>query len=513
MLEEATGYFTYRSFINEPKGSPNDILFGAGEMFLSPADDGTITGTLSFPAEPGTEQKAFMDLEGRVSSWEPLSLHFVGTGREGSAIADYEYEYDCRVAYEWDEPVNPPQVLSLVGTVRRNKDHGSAKAGVTASFIAVKREFVEPRQVVGAALIPEAVTMLASRAHRLRHTVWHTLRSMWFNPNMTDADRSKIRDLGWYLDDPPFRAIGGLDLSNGAGEDFLYMHRRMIKMLHKVYEDAQATPPTSWSAPPASSPQFVYKEETAPAAPTLKIYTYDAENSGEMVPPPTEKWLDQVGPGSRSFLKFNKKPRGLSIMQLMASRLRNPLLLSQMTLGAYGNYVEFTVHNWMHMRWATLSRNPETGEPEVRDSFDLDSKWDHPEYDYLGDFHSSHVNPLFWRLHGWVDDCIDAWFSAQEAIRPGVVKRKEVRGIDWFEKGDWVVKDDPFDWPGAGGHGDHGGDGHHDEEKEVKTLENVMALLKEVAEREAPEALAISPEMVPLPTLVKAMMNIELDAF
>ncbi len=506
MIEEATGYFTYRSFINDPEGSPNDILFGAGEMFLLPTDDGTVTGTLSFPAAPGTEQKAFMDLEGSVTSWEPLGLHFVGKGREGSAIANFEYEYDCRVAHEWDS-ADPPQVLSLVGTVRRNKDHGSAKAGVTASFIAVKREFVEPRKVAGATLIPEAVNMLASRVHRLRHTVWHTLRGMW--PSMTDADRTKVGDLGWYLDDPPFRSTGGLDLSNGAGEDFLYMHRRMIKMLHKVYEDAGATPPASWPAPPVSSPQFSYREETDPADPTRKIYVYDPENSSEMVPPPTKRWLAQHG--QSSFLEFNKKPRGLSIMRLMASRLRSPLVLGQMTLGAYGNYVEFTVHNWMHMRWATLSRNPETGEPGARDSFDLDPKWDHPENDYLGDFHSSHVNPLFWRLHGWVDDCIEAWFAAQETIRPGVVKRKEVRGIDWFEKGDWVVKDDPFDWPGAGGHGGHGGYDHHDEEKEVKTLEKVMAILQEVAAREAPEAIALTSEAGTLPTLVKAMMGIDID--
>ncbi|MGH3873859.1 MAG: hypothetical protein ACRDSR_20540 [Pseudonocardiaceae bacterium] len=49
----------------------------------------------------------------------------------------------------------------------RAEDHRSgatiAKAGATASFVAVKRDFVEPREVPGLALLPDAVTMLASR--------------------------------------------------------------------------------------------------------------------------------------------------------------------------------------------------------------------------------------------------------------------------------------------------------------------------------------------------------------
>ena len=55
------------------------------------------------------------------------------------------------------------------------------------------------------------------------------------------------------------------------------------------------------------------------------------------------------------------------------------------------------------------------GEPANRGDFDFDEKWDDPKYDYLGDFHSSHVNPMFWRLHGWVNDRIEDWYNAHEA--------------------------------------------------------------------------------------------------
>jgi hypothetical protein len=90
----------------------------------------------------------------------------------------------------------------------------------------------------------------------------------------------------------------------------------------------------------------------------------------------------------------------------------------------------------MYMRWATaLPRDPESGEPAVRVEYDIDPKWDAAEYDYLGDFHSSHVNPILWKLHGWIDDCIGVWQAAQDAAHPGQVKQQEVRGIPWYVPG------------------------------------------------------------------------------
>lgn len=482
-IDDGKGYFTYRSFRDDPSGQPNDILFGEGELFLQFEDDGAVTGTLSFPVTPGADTKAFMDLEGRVTSIEPLSLHFLGTGRAGTAIADFVYEYDCRMAAEWDT-ATPPQRMALVGTVRRNQDHGSAKAGVTASFISVKRNFVEPRDIDGVKLIPAAIAMLSDRVHRLRHTAWHTLRSDWHSSKMTDADRAELKKLGWGLNDPPFKPVGGLDLTNGAGEDFLYMHRRMIAMLHEVYRATNASPPAPWKQlPPANAPQFAYKAVLAPNGGTQ--YVLDPASSGFMVPPPTEAFMAQVGSGA--FFRFNKTTRGLTnLMANMATNLTNERVVGQLTLGAYGNLLEFTVHNWMHMRWASLSRDPATGEPAVRDDYDIDTRWDDPSHDYLGDFHSSHVNPIFWKLHGWIDDRIEAWFTTHERLRPGAVKRKSVRGIEWFEPGPWVSKADPFDWPGAG-HQHH----HPDPALELETLKAVMAKLKQVNDR--PSAAASFP--------------------
>lgn len=86
-IDEVVGY-TYRSFRNQPVGAPNDILWGDGELFLLISDEGTVTGTLAFPADAGAQPKDFMDLSGSVTSWDQLSLRFVGKGRPSTSIAE-----------------------------------------------------------------------------------------------------------------------------------------------------------------------------------------------------------------------------------------------------------------------------------------------------------------------------------------------------------------------------------------------------------------------------------------
>lgn len=79
------------------------------------------------------------------------------------------------------------------------------------------------------------------------------------------------------------------------------------------------------------------------------------------------------------------------------------------------------------MRWAA---EPQQSRPSVDPTRpdSIDPKWDDPSYNYLGDTYSSHVNPIFWKLHGWVDDRIEDWKNAN-----GIVGQ-----IQW--KGTWVGK-------------------------------------------------------------------------
>jgi hypothetical protein len=443
--------------------------------------DGTVTGTISVPASPGAPEKKFMDLEGTVKNWSfPLTFEFTAQGRPNTEIADFLYEYSCSIARLWEKGID--QRLCLTGTSLQVQDHGSggqhAKAGATASFVAVKRDFIEPKDIAGVAIIPSALSMLASRSHRLKHTVWHTIRGVWNETWMDDGSKTKIRELGWGLDRPPFTKEGNLDLSNGAGEDFLFMHRKMISMVRDEYSSQKVPYIESWKTlPRPNTQQFAYSEEQDPANQVKKMYRLNILESGFMIPP-----AEPADDDSIKYLKSSVYFR--SVMGQLEGQFKRQRHLAGLSLGALGNLLEFTIHNQMHMRWSSISRDPASGKPAMRGDFDFDPKWDDSKYDYLGDFHSSHVNPLFWRLHGWVDDRIEDWFNAHEAAQKGEIERYEYQGISWFKPGKWVQVEKPFYWPEH--HHDHPSD-----HEEIDTMLKVMEIIS-IAWENRPREMATS---------------------
>ncbi|MGF7212771.1 hypothetical protein GGE65_007406 [Skermanella aerolata] len=455
-------------------------------MFIQ--NDGIVSGTLSFPAEPGLEEKSLMDLSGQVTSWTPMRLRFTGRGRPNTEIFDYVYDYEGEVAPAMPGAID--QRLAILGSVVRSQDHGSgdqvAKAGVAASFVAVKRPFAEPRDVSGAQLAGPALDMLAGRVHRLHHTVWHTVRGSWWDP-LSPEDRAAVAKLNWPLDRPPFTEQGALDLENGAGEDFLFMHRRMIAMVRDAYRDTRFDAPRGWTTlPPADAAQFAYVEKPDPERPGESIHTYDPAASGFMVPPATAEYLSAFPEDQRPGLAFLKTPQFFRMVMRPHERMfRSPRYLASLSLGALGNLLEFTIHNQMHMRWASAPRDPATGAVGGRPDFDLAAKWNDPRNDYLGDFYSSHVNPIFWKLHGWIDDRIEDWFRAHEAARPGAVGRRTHKGVDWFEKGEWVATDKPFDQPDWWDQGHEDGHGHHHggDDQKVEEMLAVLDVIRRAVER------------------------------
>jgi len=144
-------------------------------------------------------------------------------------------------------------------------------------------------------------------------------------------------------------------------------------MLREVYAGNGDEPPAAWATIPSGlGPQIAYRPETDPMTGQIE-FVLDPENSGLMVPPATPDFMRLTG--RSDFLFFNKTARGFrSNLAQLAARLRRPEFAGALPLGAYGNLIEFTVHNWMHMRWASTPRDPETGAPSVRDPFDLSPK-------------------------------------------------------------------------------------------------------------------------------------------
>lgn len=474
--QELTGYYTLRSFLNDP--SPvddfNKVKFVEAEIFLIVQADGTVIGTFSIPPNHAALEKKFMNIDGNVKNLSsPLALEFTAKGRPNTATADLLHEYSCSVTRTWEKGIG--QRLCLTGTVLSLSENGSkgkyAKPGATASFVAVKRDFIEPKDIPGVAIIPSALSMLASRSHRLKHAVWHTIRGIWNEPWIDEGSKTKIRQLGWGLDRPPFTREGALDLSNGAGEDFLFMHRKMISMVRHEYTSQKVPYIESWKTlPRPNAQQFSYSEQQDPADPSRKIYRLNIMDSGYMVPPAQPTDLDS--------LKFLKSPDYFRlVMGQLEGQFTRQRHLSGLSLGALGNLLEFTIHNQMHMRWSGISRDPKSSEPATRGDFDFDEKWDDPKYDYLGDVYSSHVNPVFWRLHGWVDDRIEDWFNAHEASKQGEIERYEYQGIGWFKPGKWVQVSKPFYWPEDHHH-------HLSDQEEIETMLKVMEIIKLASETE-----------------------------
>jgi len=480
---DITGTYTYRSFLNEPNlvGDFNKLQFAEAELTLISTLEGKISGLLSWPVADDDSVREVMTVEGELVSREPSLIRLRGTGAKGSSIEAFEYVYEVTLAKHWPESTHPRNCL--VGSVMRSKDHGGAKAGMTASVIAVQREFKEPRDIDGVTLLPSVIEMLASKWHRLWHATWHTVRGQW-QSFKSEETRSEITKLGWGVVRPPRRKRedgGSLILDNGAGEDFLFMHRLMIKMVRDEYLRHGLTPPSAWKKLPAPDvAQVVY----TPVKDANGVITFqrDASVSGNMVPS-TGDWVKTPD-------YFN------SVMRQWEANYSSPSILSGMSLGALGNLLEFTIHNAMHNRWMSPARDPDTGEiitdpetgdPAERPTFDFSDKWSSSKYDYLGEFYSSHVNPIFWRLHGWVDDRVEEWFKAQQTSRPGQIRRRELHGANWFEVASpWVEVDEPFVGVSQGDHDHgnmHGDSGHHHsgvdhQAMEIEVMLKVMAAIE-----------------------------------
>jgi len=403
------GSWHYRSLHNIP-GDENDwnkLHFGEAAIVINQTEFGQIAGTL------GGEGWS-LNIKGQTTFGNPYQIRFQGTGIVDSEL--WIYDYEGFLAPRWVNGVN--QTSSIIGTIVRTKEHsqGKSPAGYTASWYAVKLlEAPMPSLRLPSATsrmkIPpkEVIDLMASRPHRLHHFVWHQVRNSWHRyPQDT---RDAIIRLGWvpggdaasprhaYYEGTP-RPKGKLGdgviaVDNYSGEDFLYMHRQMIGQVNELL-----------------------KRHGGEEYPKIEGWKHLPDSSDSDFPIPPD-WPD-------SEIADRKSPEYFkNTMQPWESYYLAPETLRRLTLGQLGSLIECTIHNQLHNRW---SAQPNVVRPDPKDT-DPEGipkgPWDEPSYNYLGDTYSSHVNPIFWYIHGWVDSCIDLW---QEA--------NGLSNIDW--KGTWV---------------------------------------------------------------------------
>ncbi|MBA1242396.1 pyoverdine maturation tyrosinase PvdP [Pseudomonas japonica] len=301
----------------------------------------------------------------------------------------------------------------------------------STAFNARKLAFPEARERIP--LAPAFAQWLVTPQHRLAHQLWHTVRDKW---HLIGEDRRQaLRGLGWQ---PGPRneerdSRGRYKDRNGSGIDFLYMHRYMLG------EAAKLGAPTPWRYFPLPRPAV----ETDRVA----FIRYFENEDGRAIPP---TWL---APGDESYSQgmaaIKSRDTYDGNFQVWESRYRDPDYLAKMTLGQFGSELELSLHDWLHMCWASVARAPTDGRPMpmARQPTDFAEPWFDASNDFLGDPFSSHVHPLFWGFHGWIDARIDDWFAAHRLFHPGEVSVAEIRGVQWFAQGKWVEQDNPWMGP------------------------------------------------------------------
>lgn len=214
-----------------------------------------------------------------------------------------------------------------------------------------------------AKLPTDIVTMLATRDMREHHDNWHLVRRPDLLRRESAQRRAQLRSRGWIAP----RAQG----DSGSGIDFLYMHRKMIEQVNA--ELARI-----------ADPQY----------PQIEGWTHIPSD------PVDPDWPVPDWPGAPSFFTEAKSEAALDqYLQLASERYTNEEWLATVTLDELGREIESGIHGWFHLRWSAPPWF--TGDPA--------QQIDDPANDFLGDPYSSHVNEVFWKLHGWIDDRITQW--------------------------------------------------------------------------------------------------------
>jgi hypothetical protein len=110
-----------------------NLIFGEGLMIFGQPSANNIAGTVDFGGG------FVLDLKGTMQTTAAgdIAVDLVGTGRPGTPTDNWEYDYKATTTPKWPNGIG--QIPALVGTVIRAKPHGTAKAGVVASFIAIKQ--------------------------------------------------------------------------------------------------------------------------------------------------------------------------------------------------------------------------------------------------------------------------------------------------------------------------------------------------------------------------------------
>jgi len=246
------------------------------------------------------------------------------------------------------------------------------------------------------------VDKMATRARRMHNLLWAEVFDNWLT--YPKDVREELRKAGWEPPRPAADEMGQPLLNNDSGEDYLYMHRQGIRYANTILAqagDSDYSRIEGWlEIPSPGNGDF----------PVPALWFDPAESA--VVTRFTER--------SKTDITFEK------YLRPWESMFTDPGYLKDISLGTFGALIHSTVHDVVKRRWSAVAgeRRPNPG-PGVET---IPVEWDDPRYDYLADFYSMQLNPVYWKYSGWVDDRIENW--------------KVVHGVfgDDFWKARWVGK-------------------------------------------------------------------------
>ncbi|VVO19140.1 PvdJ/PvdD/PvdP-like protein [Pseudomonas fluorescens] len=403
------------------------------ELFLDIAHRGRgLRGYLDSAERLRAADEPRFRVVGDLLQANPAELHWRLVSVDSASGAP-AYEFNLSLDEVWADFGNAGSA-TLSGRILR-LDRPLGLPELDNRFVASKRRFPEARERI--ALNPGFLAWLISLEHRLFHQLWHASRDKWHS--LSETQRGALRGIGWQPGprDLERDARGPRKDRNGSGIDFFFMHRHMLGTARSM----QDLP--SWPDFPVPQPELERDRQG--------FARYFDNHDGFALPP---TWLAEGDTEYSQWVSDIKAAETYhSNFQVWESQYRDPRYLAKLTLGQFGSEVELGLHDWLHMRWASVPRDPSNGVPVpfARDPSDFAARWYSAENDFLGDPFSSHVNPVFWHFHGWIDDRLEDWFRAHERFHPGELSRLQVNGVPWFAPGRWVEIADP--WLGPTTHG------------------------------------------------------------
>lgn len=233
-------------------------------------------------------------------------------------------------------------------------------------------------------LLDDVVNMLSSKEHRDWHYYWHSIRrELSFDLNNLPPSIERLEglvQLGWIELSETKNSYSKADFTDFiknhsaggklAGEDFLYMHRQMIKML-QVEQGAKGK---SCIAPWHKIPNSLLDEEWP--VPRAVYFSEQKKN-------------------------IQYEQMELEAILFLAQNLQDESYLKTVSLNRLGIDIEDRIHGKLHILYASpFSQCINSMEDNSIECSDLSHD------------RSSHVNKYFWKLHGFIDQLIGDWLKA-----------------------------------------------------------------------------------------------------